>query len=61
MRGLKKVFLSVIVNAILNIKVKAIAFKPLSAKRKSEFLKNYIKKLQDKHKICKGAIGNGGK
>jgi len=60
-RKLKKVFLSVIVNAISDIEVKAIASKPLSAKRKSEFLENYIKKLQDRHKICRGAIRNSGK
>ncbi len=45
MRGLKKVFLSIIVNAILDIEVEAIASRPLSTKRKSEFLENYIKKL----------------
>jgi hypothetical protein len=44
-RGLKKVFLSVIINTILNIEVKAITSRPLSPKRKSEFLENYIKKL----------------
>ena len=45
MRGLKKVFLSVIINAILDIKVKAITSRLLFIKRKSEFLENYIKKL----------------
>ncbi len=45
MRGLEKVFLTIIVNAISDIEVKAIASRPLSAKRKSEFLENYIKKL----------------
>ncbi len=61
MRRLKKVFLSVIVNAMSDMEVKAIASGPLSAKRKSEFLENYIKKLQDRHKICRGAIRNGRK
>jgi len=61
MHKLKKVFLSIIINAISDIKVKAIAFKLLFAKRKSKFLKNYIKKLQDRHKICKGAIKNSKK
>ncbi len=45
MRGLKKVFLSVIVNAMSDMEVKAIASRPLSAKYKSEFLENHIKKL----------------
>ena len=45
MRKLKKVFLSIIINAISDIEVKAIASRPLFAKRKSEFLENYIKKL----------------
>jgi hypothetical protein len=61
MRRLEKVFLSIIVNAMLDIEVKAIASGPLSAKRKSKFLKNYIKKLQDRHTICRGAIRNSGK
>jgi len=60
-RGLEKVFLSVIINTMSDIEVEAIAFGPLSAKRKSEFLENHIKKLQDRHKICRGAIGNGRK
>jgi len=60
-RGLEKVFLSVIVNTMSDMEVEAIASGPLSAKRKSEFLENHIKKLQDRHKICRGAIGNGGK
>jgi hypothetical protein len=46
---------------MFNMEVKAIASGPLSAKHKSEFLKNYIKKLQDKHKICRGVIGNSEK
>jgi hypothetical protein len=60
-RGLEKVFLSVIVNAMSDMEVEVIASKPLSAKRKSEFLENYIKKLQDRHKICRSAIGNSSK
>jgi hypothetical protein len=43
------------------MEVKVIASRPLSAKRKNEFLENHIKKLQDKHKICRGAIGNNRK
>jgi hypothetical protein len=60
-RRLEKVFLSVIVNAMSDMEVEAIASGLLSAKCKSEFLENHIKKLQDRHKICRGAIGNGGK
>ncbi len=61
MRRLKKVFLFIIINTILDIEVKAIASRLLSAKYKSEFLENYIKKLQDRHKICRGIIRNSGK
>jgi hypothetical protein len=61
MRRLKKVFLSVIVNTISDIEVEAITSRPLSAKRKSEFLENHIKKLQDRHKIYRGAIRNSRK
>ena len=61
MRWLEKIFSPLIVNAMSDMEVEAIASGPLSAKRKSEFLENHIKKLQDRHKICRGAIGNGGK
>jgi hypothetical protein len=60
-RGLEKIFSPVIVNAMSDMQVEAIASRPLPAKRQSEFLDNHIKKLQDRHKIFRDAIGNGGK
>lgn len=54
-------FSPVIVNAMSDMEVEAIASGPLSAKRQSEFSENHIKKLQGRHKIFRGAIGNGGK
>jgi len=59
--GLEKMFSPVIVNAMSDMEVEAIASGPLSAKRQSEFSENHIKKLQGRHKIFRGAIGNGGK
>jgi hypothetical protein len=47
MHRLKKIFSPVIINAILDIEVKAIASKPLSAKCQRELLETSIKKLQD--------------
>jgi hypothetical protein len=57
----EKIFSPVIVNAMSDTEVEAIASGPLSAKRQSEFLENHIKKLQDRHKIFRGAMGSGRK
>ncbi|KAH6662058.1 hypothetical protein B0J14DRAFT_571244 [Halenospora varia] len=55
---LEKVFSPVVVNAMPDTEVEAMAFEPLSAKCQRELLENHIKKLQDRHKIFRGAIGN---
>jgi hypothetical protein len=44
-----------------DMEVEVIVSGSLSTKRKSEFLENYIKKLQDRYKIYRGVIGNNGK
>ena len=54
MRGIEKIFSPVVVHAMSDTEVKAIASEPLSAKRQRELLENSIKKLQDEHKIFRG-------
>jgi hypothetical protein len=56
--GLKKIFLPIIINAILETEVKAIASWPSFAKCQREFLEDRIKKLQDGHEISKGVMGS---
>jgi hypothetical protein len=60
-RELEKIFLPVVVYAMSDTEVETIASEPLSAKRQKELLENRIKKLQDRHKIFKGVMGNGRK
>jgi hypothetical protein len=60
-RGLEKIFSPVVVNAMSETEVKAIASEPESAKRQREFLDDRIKKLEDGHEIFRGVIGSGGK
>jgi hypothetical protein len=55
-RGIDKIFSPVVVYAISDTEVEAIASEPLSAKRQRELLENGIKKLQDGHKIFRGWI-----
>lgn len=50
MRGLEKIFSPVVVNAMSDKEVEAIASEPLSAKRQRE-MENCIKKLQSRHQI----------
>ena len=54
MRGLEKIFSPVVVNAMSDTEVEAIASEPLSAKDQRDLLENGIKKLQDGHKIFRG-------
>ena len=54
MRGLEKIFSPVVVNAMSDTEVEAIASEPSSAKRQREFLEDRIKKLQDRHGIFRG-------
>lgn len=61
MRGLEKIFSRIVVNAISDTEVEAIASEPLSAKRQRELLEYWIKKLRDRHKIFRGVKGSGGK
>jgi hypothetical protein len=51
---LEKIFSPVVVYAMLDMEVEAIASEPLSAKRQRELLENGFKKLQDRHKIFRG-------
>ncbi|KAE9378323.1 dynamin family protein-like protein [Stipitochalara longipes BDJ] len=60
-RGLEKIFSPVVVNAMSDVEVEAIASEPLSAKRQREFLEERIKKLKDGHEIFRGVMGTGGK
>jgi hypothetical protein len=60
-RGLQKIFSPVLVNAMSETEVEAIASEPSSAKRQRDFLEDRIKKLQDGHEIFKGVMGSGGK
>jgi hypothetical protein len=60
-RVLEKIFSPVVVNAMSDTEVKAIASEPLSAKRQMELLENRIKKLQGGHKIFRRVMGSGGK
>jgi hypothetical protein len=60
-RGLEKIFSPVVVNAMSDTEVEAIASEPLSARRQREFLEDRIKKLQDGHEIFRGVMGSGGK
>jgi hypothetical protein len=60
-RGLEKIFSPVVVNAMTDVEVEAIASEPLSAKRQREFLEERIKKLRDGHEIFRGVMGSGGK
>jgi len=60
-RGLQNIFSPVVVNAMSDVEVEAIASEPLSAKRQREFLEERIKKLTDGHEIFRGAMGSGGK
>jgi len=53
-RRLEKIFSPVVVNAMSDTEVEAIASEPLSAKRQRELLENSIKKLQDGHKTFRG-------
>ena len=61
MRGLEKIFSPVVVNAMSDAEVEAIASEPLSAKRQREFLEDRIKKLQDGYEIFRGVMGSSGK
>ncbi len=54
MCGLKKIFSPIVVYAMSDTQVEAIASEPLSAKRQRELLEYSIKKLQDGHKIFSG-------
>ncbi|CZS87940.1 related to interferon-induced GTP-binding protein Mx [Rhynchosporium graminicola] len=56
-RGLEKIFSPVVVNAMLDAEVEAIASEPLSAKRQRNFLTDRIKKLEDGHEIFRGVMG----
>jgi hypothetical protein len=60
-RGLEKIFSPVVVNAMSDTEVEAIASEPSSAKRQREFLEDRIKKLQDGHEIFRGVMGGSGK
>ncbi|KAN0108674.1 dynamin family protein-like protein [Hyaloscypha variabilis] len=60
-RGLEKIFSPVVVNAMSDAEVEAIASEPLSAKRQREFLEERIKKLKDGHEIFRGVMGSSGK
>ncbi|PMD57289.1 dynamin family protein-like protein [Hyaloscypha bicolor E] len=60
-RGLQNIFSPVVVNAMSDVEVEAIASEPLSAKRQREFLEERIKKLTDGHEIFRGVMGSGGK
>lgn len=61
MRGLEKIFSPVVVNAMSDTDVEAIASEPSSAKRQREYLEDRIMKLQDGHKIFRDVMGSGGK
>lgn len=56
-RGLEKIFSPVVVNAMSDAEVEAIASEPLSAKRQREFLEERMKKLRDGNAIFKGVMG----
>ncbi|KAH9217655.1 P-loop containing nucleoside triphosphate hydrolase protein [Leptodontidium sp. 2 PMI_412] len=58
-RGLEKIFSPVVVNAMMDAEVEAIASEPLSAKRQRNFLTDRIKKLEDGHEIFRGVMGTG--
>ena len=61
MHGLERIFSPVVVNAMSDIEVEAVASEPLSAKRQRDFLNDRIKKLKDGHEIFRGVMGSGGK
>jgi hypothetical protein len=54
MHRLKKIFSPIVVYAMSDTEVEAIASEPLSAKRQRELLENGFKKLQNRHKIFRG-------
>ncbi|RFU29423.1 hypothetical protein B7463_g6944, partial [Scytalidium lignicola] len=59
LRGFQKIFSPVIVNAMSDKEVEAIASEPLLAKRQREFLEDRVRKLEDGHKIFRGVMGSG--
>jgi len=52
--GLEKIFSPIVVYAMSDTEVEALASEPLSAKHQRDLLENGIKKLQDGHKIFVG-------
>ncbi|KAK2624978.1 hypothetical protein QTJ16_005347 [Diplocarpon rosae] len=56
-RGLEKIFSPVVVNAMSDTVVEAIASEPLFAKRERAILEERVKKLQDGHEIFRGVMG----
>ena len=59
-RRLEQIF-SPVVDAMSDTDFEAIASKPSSAKHQRQFLKDCIKKLQDRHKIFRSIVGSSGK
>lgn len=59
--GLETIFSPVVVNAMSDTEVEALASEPIAAKRQREFLEDRVRKLLDGHTIFKDAMGGGGK
>ncbi|KAI0440050.1 interferon-induced GTP-binding protein Mx [Xylaria telfairii] len=60
-RGLEDIFSPLVVNAMSNVEVEAIASEPLPVKSQREFLNDRIKKLEDGRETFRAMMGNATK
>ncbi|KAH8156960.1 hypothetical protein CIB48_g11286 [Xylaria polymorpha] len=60
-RGLENIFSPVVVNAMSNVEVEAIASEPLSVRSQRDFLNDRIKKLEDGRETFRAMMGNATK
>jgi hypothetical protein len=58
-RGLEGIFSPIVVNAMSDTEVEAIASEPQATKRQREFLEDRVRKLESGHEIFRGVIGSG--
>ena len=59
-KGLETIFSPVVVNAMSDEAVEAIAAEPLATRRKREFLTDRVAKLKDGQNVFKMVMGGGG-
>lgn len=55
-RGLENIFSPVVVNRMLDSEVQALASEPTSAKRRREFVKDRVAKLEDGRNILRDVM-----